>query len=120
MIPSVRRAPAAVAVALLLVSCGAHQAGRADGADPAGRSGRTTTAPARTATTPSSRPSANTARPLARSVPVGLRIPAIGVDTPVIRLGLAPDGSVQVPRSPHTTGRAGTGTRRHPARPVLR
>jgi LPXTG-site transpeptidase (sortase) family protein len=36
-------------------------------------------------------------RPLARSVPVGLRIPAIGVDTPVLRLGLAPDGTVQVP-----------------------
>jgi LPXTG-site transpeptidase (sortase) family protein len=32
-----------------------------------------------------------------RSVPVGLLIPAIGVDTPVMRLGLAPDGSVQVP-----------------------
>ncbi|MFF7795198.1 class F sortase [Streptomyces sp. NPDC007991] len=37
------------------------------------------------------------ARPLARSVPVRLRIPAIGVDTPVIRLGLAPDGTAGVP-----------------------
>ncbi|MFE2509583.1 class F sortase, partial [Streptomyces naganishii] len=37
------------------------------------------------------------ARPLPRSVPVELRIPAIGVDTPVMRLGLAPDGTVQVP-----------------------
>lgn len=36
-------------------------------------------------------------RPLARSVPVRLEIPGIGVDTPVIRLGLAKDGSVQVP-----------------------
>lgn len=36
-------------------------------------------------------------RPLARSVPVRLEIPGIGVDTPVIRLGLAADGSVQVP-----------------------
>ncbi|WP_324609793.1 sortase domain-bontaining protein, partial [Streptomyces sp. MBT28] len=36
-------------------------------------------------------------RPLARSVPVGLRIPAIGVDTPVMRLGLAADGTVEVP-----------------------
>src|SRR5690606_4534388 len=32
-----------------------------------------------------------------RSVPVRLRIPAIGVDTPVIRLGLAADGTVEVP-----------------------
>ncbi|OMI38978.1 lipoprotein [Streptomyces sparsogenes DSM 40356] len=36
-------------------------------------------------------------RALGRSVPVRLRIPAIGVDTPVLRLGLAPDGSVRVP-----------------------
>ncbi|MFJ4920653.1 class F sortase [Streptomyces sp. NPDC088725] len=35
--------------------------------------------------------------PLARSVPVRLRIPAIGVDTPVMELGLAPDGTVEVP-----------------------
>ncbi|MGW0583966.1 class F sortase, partial [Streptomyces sp. NPDC002920] len=37
------------------------------------------------------------ARSLARSVPVGLRIPAIGVDTSVMRLGLAADGTVEVP-----------------------
>ncbi|MDR6977645.1 LPXTG-site transpeptidase (sortase) family protein [Streptomyces sp. 3330] len=42
-------------------------------------------------------PSVRAAPPLARSVPVGLRIPAIGVDTPVMRLGLAADGSVRVP-----------------------
>jgi LPXTG-site transpeptidase (sortase) family protein len=41
--------------------------------------------------------SAKAAPALARSVPVGLRIPAIGVDTPLIQLGLAADGSVQVP-----------------------
>ncbi|MFH0172980.1 class F sortase [Streptomyces cacaoi] len=45
----------------------------------------------------SSAPSVPAAHPLARSVPVGLRIPAIGVDTPVMRLGLAADGSVRVP-----------------------
>ncbi|MDQ0583766.1 class F sortase [Streptomyces rishiriensis] len=45
----------------------------------------------------SSAPSVRAARPLARSVPVGLRIPAIGVDTEVMRLGLAADGSVRVP-----------------------
>jgi LPXTG-site transpeptidase (sortase) family protein len=37
------------------------------------------------------------ARPLAPSVPVRLRIPRIGVDTPVIRLGLAADRTVEVP-----------------------
>ncbi|WP_435284761.1 class F sortase [Streptomyces koelreuteriae] len=37
------------------------------------------------------------ARPLARSAPVRLLVPAIGVDTPVIRLGLAPDGTAEVP-----------------------
>ncbi|MER6540744.1 class F sortase, partial [Streptomyces sp900105755] len=34
---------------------------------------------------------------LGRSTPVRLRIPAIGVDTPLLRLGLAADGTVQVP-----------------------
>lgn len=32
-----------------------------------------------------------------RSVPIGLRIPVIGVDTRVMRLGLAPDGTMEVP-----------------------
>lgn len=36
-------------------------------------------------------------RPLARSVPVRLRIPSIGVDTAVMSLGLASDGTVAVP-----------------------
>ncbi|MCX4906384.1 class F sortase [Streptomyces sp. NBC_00878] len=48
-------------------------------------------------TPPPSSPSANSAQALRRSVPVRLRIPAIEVDTPVMRLGLAPDGSVEVP-----------------------
>lgn len=46
---------------------------------------------------PSERGDADSPRPLGRSVPVRLRVPAIGVDTPVIRLGLASDGTVQVP-----------------------
>ncbi|MFF0093256.1 class F sortase [Streptomyces canus] len=41
--------------------------------------------------------SANSARAVGRSAPVRLRIPALGVDTPVMRLGLASDGTVQVP-----------------------
>ncbi|MEV7065179.1 class F sortase [Streptomyces collinus] len=54
------------------------------------------TTPARPESTASPVP-ARRARPPARSVPVRLLIPAIGVDTPVIRLGLAADGTVQVP-----------------------
>jgi LPXTG-site transpeptidase (sortase) family protein len=37
------------------------------------------------------------AKPLARSVPVGIRIPGIGVDAPVMEVGTNADGTVQVP-----------------------
>ncbi|MFC1420520.1 class F sortase [Streptacidiphilus cavernicola] len=47
--------------------------------------------------TPSAPVPSGAPAPLARSVPVRLEIPGIGVDTPVIRLGLAADGTVQVP-----------------------
>ncbi|MDH6700488.1 class F sortase [Streptomyces griseoviridis] len=40
---------------------------------------------------------AESPRALPRSVPVRLLIPAIHVDTPLLRLGLAADGTVQVP-----------------------
>ncbi|MFB9351166.1 class F sortase [Streptomyces heliomycini] len=80
-----RRAFAAAATSALLGGCGG---GHGNGRSTAGRPG---------STTPSARPSAEPVRVLARSVPVGLEIPAIGVDTPVIRLGLAPDRTVQVP-----------------------
>ncbi|GAA0623586.1 class F sortase [Streptomyces crystallinus] len=43
---------------------------------------------------------------LAPSEPVRIRIPAIRVDAPVLRLGLAPDGSLQVP-PPGRSGSAG-------------
>ncbi|MGX1562951.1 class F sortase [Streptomyces sp. NPDC055506] len=79
-----RRAFTTAALASLLTACGSQgttterqpkpRAVPADGAVPAKR-----------------------ARPLARSAPVRLLVPAIGVDTPVIRLGLAPDGTVEVP-----------------------
>jgi len=36
-------------------------------------------------------------RALARSVPVSIRIPAIGVNAPVMELGTNPDGTIQVP-----------------------
>ena len=37
------------------------------------------------------------AKPLARSVPVGIRIPGIGVNAPVMEVGKNADGTVQVP-----------------------
>ncbi|MFB7089747.1 class F sortase [Streptomyces sp. NPDC056296] len=85
MIPLSRRALATTALAALLLGCSGGQG------DDAGETAR----PA--ATAPSSHASVKSVRPLARSVPVGLRIPAIGVDTPVMRLGLASDGTVEVP-----------------------
>ncbi|MFF1548826.1 class F sortase [Streptomyces sp. NPDC058291] len=90
MSPLSRRAPALAALAVLLFTgCTAH------GTDPAAAPGATAPAAAGGSGSPS--PAARAARPLARSAPVGLRIPAIGVDTPVMRLGLAADGTVQVP-----------------------
>ncbi|WP_333738152.1 class F sortase [Streptomyces sp. IBSBF 2806] len=93
MSPLSRRAPALAALAVLLFTgCTAH------GPEPASTSGTTTTAAAGgTGPSAPAAPAARAVRPLARSVPVGLRIPAIGVDTEVMRLGLAADRSVQVP-----------------------
>ncbi|CAL9304399.1 class F sortase [Streptomyces rochei] len=91
MTPLTGRALAAVVLAALLAGCGAGS-----GAD--GGRERGAGAPARSATTaPPAEGAGGAVRPLARSVPVGLRIPAIGVDTPVMRLGLAADGTVEVP-----------------------
>lgn len=89
MSPLSGRVLAATALAALLTGCAGHGA-----APPADRAA----AAAPPATTGmSAAPAAGAARPLARSVPVGLEIPAIGVDTPVMRLGLAADGTVEVP-----------------------
>ncbi|WP_225447706.1 class F sortase [Streptacidiphilus sp. P02-A3a] len=50
------------------------------------------------AAVPVTAPSGSAApRPLARSVPERLEIPAIGVDTPIMAVGLGPDGTVGVP-----------------------
>ncbi|MFI7294161.1 class F sortase [Streptomyces sp. NPDC050121] len=88
-----RRAPALTALAvLLLTGCAGHAADD----HPAASADPVATTAARTPGA-SSTPSGRAARPLARSAPIGLRIPAIGVDTRVMRLGLAGDGSVQVP-----------------------
>ncbi|MDT9690096.1 class F sortase [Streptomyces sp. P9(2023)] len=79
-----RRAFATASMASLLVSCGGA------------RTTRTTQgATASPKSTP--RSSGNAARTPVRSIPVGLRIPAIGVDTALMQLGLAQDGSVEVP-----------------------
>lgn len=91
MSPLSRRAPALAALAvLLLTGCAGHRPDPA--ATPAASADGTTAGPA------GAPPQASgAARPLARSVPVGLEIPAIGVDARVMRVGLAADGSVQVP-----------------------
>lgn len=50
-----------------------------------------------TGTTPSAGSPTSAPPTVASSVPVRLQIPDIGVDTPIIPLGLAADGTVQVP-----------------------
>jgi LPXTG-site transpeptidase (sortase) family protein len=86
-----RRAFVTAATATLLAGCGGgHPTGST--ANSAEKQGSST--PSAQLSAP---PSAKTAHALARSVPVTLRVPAIGVDTPVMQLGLASDGTVQVP-----------------------
>lgn len=88
MTPLSRRAFVAAATASLLAGCGGgHGTDGTDGTD----------AERPRSTEPAARSSAKPARVLGRSVPVRLEIPAIGVDTPVMRLGLAPDHTVEVP-----------------------
>ncbi|MEV6194234.1 class F sortase [Streptomyces sp. NPDC051920] len=88
-----RRAFVTTAAAVLLAGCGGHPATVSTHPRPGGTSA--TARPGGTSTV--ARSAAKPPRAMARSVPVGLRIPAIGVDTPLTRLGLAPDGSAQVP-----------------------
>ncbi|MFH8506439.1 hypothetical protein [Streptomyces flaveolus] len=62
--------------------------------------------------------SASPPAPLAASRPVRVRIPAAGVDTgPVLELGLARDGTVQVPSEEQADLTAGTARASRPARP---
>ncbi|WP_159773970.1 class F sortase [Streptomyces sp. HM190] len=92
-----RRSLVAVAAASLLAGCqgSGGAGGRDSGAPPAGA------APSPRSSGASRRPSSSdgspSPSPLGRSVPVRLLIPAIGVDTPVMGLGLAADGTVEVP-----------------------
>ncbi|MFJ4833150.1 class F sortase [Streptomyces sp. NPDC088747] len=99
-----RRAFTTAAVASLLAGCGAGQ--QADDGPATARTGAatggTTGSETGTGATAGTAPSTKASPPLGRSVPVRLRIPAIEVDTPVMRLGLAADGTVQVPPiAPH-------------------
>lgn len=86
-----RRAFVTAATATLLAGCGGGH-GTTSAANAPQQQGSST--PSGQSSAP---PSGKTAHVLARSVPVTLRVPAIGVDTPVMRLGLASDGTVQVP-----------------------
>ncbi|MDH6228794.1 MULTISPECIES: class F sortase [Streptomyces] len=98
MNPFPRRAFVTAAVGSLLAGCGG---GRPPGGAGGGRSAGTAQSTRRSTPPPSRtspRASSGTApRPVGRSVPVRLEIPAIGVDTPVMSLGLAPDRTVRVP-----------------------
>ncbi|MFJ8634862.1 class F sortase [Streptomyces sp. NPDC093568] len=85
-----RRAFGAAAMAPLLVGCGGRADERTAGA-------RRRSDGDRARQNSSTSQSANSARALGRSAPVRLLIPAIDVDTPVMRLGLAADGTVEVP-----------------------
>lgn len=96
-----RRAFVTAATATLLAGCGGHgtttraadsaaNSAPGQGSSPQGSS-------TRGSSTPSAKAGGGAAHALARSVPVTLRVPAIGVDTPVMQLGLAADGTVQVP-----------------------
>lgn len=100
---------AALAVAGLLLAAGCSGASGSGGSQAAGTSAGAGTAPAAVASTgtsapgsasgalstPPNQPAAPAA--LARSNPVRLQIPDIGVDTPIVPLGLAADGTVGVP-----------------------
>ncbi|MEO3823284.1 class F sortase [Actinomadura sp. B10D3] len=85
---------AALCVAAAMVAAASGVDGRAAGDDPAAR------AVAVSRTSPPPRRAVPPAR-LPASPPVRLVIPAAGVDSPVARAGLRPDGSLEPPRPPN-------------------
>ncbi|WP_405942173.1 class F sortase [Streptomyces sp. NBC_00207] len=91
----VRPLLAAVLLAAALTGCGAATAG-------APAPGATAPSAAPPSVTPTTAPAAPVAAaPMAASEPVRVRIPAAGVDaSPLLRLGLAADGTVEVPSVP--------------------
>ncbi|MGW4444957.1 class F sortase [Streptomyces sp. NPDC004682] len=87
MIRLSRRALVAAALVPLLASCAGHDGTGVSAGSPVDTH----------ASAPSTAGSANSPSEPGRSAPARLRIPGIGVDTPVMRLGLDRDGGVQVP-----------------------
>lgn len=74
----------AIAIAIALTGCSTDSAGTAD--------------PASSESAPSSSPApAERAVPMAKSAPVRVGIPAIGVDSELMQLGLRGDGTLEVP-----------------------
>ncbi|SMF82962.1 class F sortase [Streptomyces sp. Amel2xC10] len=97
MSPLSRRVLAATALtALLTTGCAGNGPAATHGTGPTHRPAATADG-AGTAGTAGSAGTGRDAPPLARSEPVRLLIPAVDVDTPVVRLGLAADGTVEVP-----------------------
>jgi hypothetical protein len=75
----------------------AGTAGCAGGANSVATSSATSTAAATTTAAPSTAPGSDGVAPLPASPPVRLRIPAIGVDSGLMDLGLDRSGSLEVP-----------------------
>lgn len=101
--PLLRGRVPAVAAALVLVVGGACGVGDDQGGAPVGAesqppppSSPERTAPASEPTTTSSAPGA-TEIPRARPEPVAVSIPALGVESELLHLGLRPDGTAEVP-----------------------
>ena len=70
----------------------------------AGCSSDAATAPTPSVAAPGSVVPTDAAAPMARSAPVRVHIPAIGVDSTLMQLGLQADGSLQVPPSGFPAG----------------
>ena len=87
--------PLLAGLAVLLAGCAAEPVV----APPASTS--TSVSPSQSQALPSSTPAPT---PMARSRPVRLQIPAIGVDTRTMRLGLKSDRTMQVPPGPFPAG----------------
>ncbi|MFG3095626.1 sortase domain-bontaining protein [Streptomyces sp. NPDC048202] len=82
----VMTATLALALGLVLAACGTQDS-----------TGHAAPPPPSPVSTPAAAP-AKSAAPMARSLPVRVTIPSAGVDTgPVLKLGLAADGTVEVP-----------------------
>jgi sortase (surface protein transpeptidase) len=89
----------AAAVVLLLTGAGFLAVGNADRGEPLAGPGATprVSHPAAVSPAPAPTPAPAQSAVVARSVPVSLRIPAIGVSAPLTKLGLNADKTVQVP-----------------------